>query len=211
MPTSVSHAGIGIRIIQIPGTVQANPQSAIYIVDRLLPSSVVSQRIEVSNSTNAPMSVLLYPSAATNVNGVFSLSSGETTNDLTSWTTIAPASGVIAAHGTMVATVTITVPAEVTSGEQFGVIWAAAQAPMNSAGIVNVSRVGIRMYDPIGAEISTTSSTQPATVAAHHSLTLDLQWVAIGALCLIVIGLLAREIARGRRKRKKRRKRREGK
>ncbi len=203
MPASNSQAGLGIRIIEIPSAVQNNPQSGIHIVDRLLPSTVVSERIEVSNSTNSPMMVSLYPSAATNINGVFSPSSGEIANQLTSWTSILPSSGEIAAHGILDATVTITVPANVISGEQYGVIWASASAPVNASGIVNVSRVGIRMYDPIGAETAITSNTTTISATSHHSWTLDFQWTAIGLLFIAVVALVARESSRSHRKRRK--------
>ena len=196
MPTSNSQVGLGIRIIEIPSAVQNDPQSGIYIVDRLLPSTVVSERIEVSNSTNAPMMVSLYPSAATNINGVFTPSSGEIANELTSWTSILPSSGVIAAHGTLDATVTISVPANVISGEQYGVIWASASTPTHAFGIVSVSRVGIRMYDPIGADLETASSTTTTLGTSHPSWTLDVQWTAIGLLFIAVAALAAKENSR---------------
>ena len=77
-------------------------------------------------------------------------------------------------------------------------------------GIVSVSRVGIRMYDPIGADLETASSTTTTLGTSHPSWTLDVQWTAIGLLFIAVAALAAKENSRSRRKRKKSKKPRKG-
>jgi hypothetical protein len=49
------------------------------------------------------------------------------------------------------ATVTITVPGDAAPGEQYGVVWAEARSDDESAGgVIQVSRVGIRLYVSVG-------------------------------------------------------------
>ena len=46
---------------------------------------------------------------------------------------------------------TITVPSDAAPGEQYGVVWAEARsAPVAGGGVIQVSRVGIRLYVSVG-------------------------------------------------------------
>jgi hypothetical protein len=147
---SSATGSIGIRIVQIPDSVKDDPRSGYYIVARLLANEVFSQRIEISNSTSNPASINVYPAAATNVNGVFLPAAGNTQNQLTSWTVVSPSNLIIPAGSYADVNVTISVPAQVTNGAMYGVIWASDSGAPNSAGIVSINRVGIRMYDEVG-------------------------------------------------------------
>ena len=49
------------------------------------------------------------------------------------------------------ALVTISVPSDATTGEQYGVVWAETRsAPIAGGGVIQVSRVGIRLYVSVG-------------------------------------------------------------
>ena len=53
--------------------------------------------------------------------------------------------------GRVTATVTIAVPRDAPPGEQYGVVWAEARsAPIVGGGVIQVSRVGIRLYLSVG-------------------------------------------------------------
>ena len=83
----------------------------------------------------------------------------------------------------MTATVTIAVPSDAASGEQYGVVWAEARsAPGAGGGVIQVSRVGIRLYVSVGpggpprANFAIDSLTaerapdgRPTVVAAVHN------------------------------------------
>lgn len=130
----------------------------VYIVDRLTPSTTHTQHVEVSNTTNGPLTVDIYPGAATNIGGNFLPSNPGVSNDLVAWTTVSPSTVVIAAHGYARATVTIKVPDVVTPGELNGLIWASIKSTPNAQGITSVNRVGIRMYTPVGAAPATSTT-----------------------------------------------------
>jgi hypothetical protein len=162
--------GLGIRISQIPSASANTPNSGIYIVSRLLPSTSVTQRLAVSNSSSKPMHVTIYPGPATNIDGVFLAQAEGTSNELTSWTTVSPSTIDLPAHSYKEVTVTINVPSAITPSESFGVIWASVSATSGGSGITSVNRVGIRMYDPIGNFSTTSSSTlsaQPSWISSH--------------------------------------------
>ncbi len=188
MAAATGAGGIGIRIVEIPVAVKDNPQSSIYIVNRLSPSEVISQKIEVSNSTNSPMSVAIYPGAATNVIGTFAASPGATGNQLTSWISITPSQAVLPAHSYLTARVTFTVPSDAPSGEQYGVIWAATSSSGNLGNITNVNRVGIRIYAPIGKSITNTTTASGIKTDTTPLNSGDLQWFT--TVMIVLVGIL---------------------
>ena len=143
--------GLGVRLINIPSDVLANPLSTVYIVNHLLPSTVVYAHLELSNTTKTVMVVNLYPGAATNIKGNFLPTNPGITNDLTSWTSVTPSTAVIPANGYVSVTVKIMVPDVVLPGERFGLIWASIGSSSNPSALTTVNRVGIRMYLPVGA------------------------------------------------------------
>jgi len=141
---------IGIRIAEIPSAVADNPLARVYIIDRLHPSKVVTQRIEVFNTSSVDLPVNLYPGAAKFTNGEFVALAGRAGNDLTRWITISP-NKIVVKPGTYVsAQITFSTPADAPSIQQYGVIWAEVRGATKNTGITSVSRVGIRMYVPVG-------------------------------------------------------------
>lgn len=122
-----------------------------YIVDHLAPGTVIHRRIEVTNTTASTAHVLLYPAAASIANGSFLGAAGHTPNDLSTWTSVSPGAPDITAGGHVTATVTISLPQDAAPGEQYGVVWAEARsAPIAGGGVIQVNRVGIRLYISVG-------------------------------------------------------------
>ena len=129
----------------------ADPRARVYIVDHLAPGTVIHRRIEVSNTTDSVAKVSLYASAASITKGSFVGAPGHTANDLSTWTSVTPAAPDIPAGAKAISTVTIAVPRDAAPGEQYGVVWAEIRsAPADGKGVVQVSRVGIRLYLSVG-------------------------------------------------------------
>jgi len=155
------------------------------------------------------MNVSLYPAAATNIKGDFQPLGAGHSNLLSSWTTVTPNSLKIAAHSNAIATVTITVPAAAPTGQQVGIVWASIKTSPNSNAVGGVSRVGIRMYDPVGNAPDNTPGMSSSPTSAHNtSLPLELTGLALLLLSALLVGLF---IVRKERKRAKKRRRKRGK
>src|SRR3984893_13641194 len=82
---------IGLRLLDAPISAGNDPRARIYIVDHLSPATVIHRQIEVSNTTAGPVPIVLYPAAATITNTTFLGAAGHTPNDLSSWTSVLPA------------------------------------------------------------------------------------------------------------------------
>ncbi len=142
---------IGLRLIDGQAAAPDDPRARVYIVDHLSPGTVIRRHVEVSNTTTSVTHVDLYAAAAKIADGSFVGAPDRTANDVSSWTAVSPSALDIAAGGHRRATATITVPADAAPGEQYGVIWAEARStPAAAGGIVQVSRVGIRIYLSVG-------------------------------------------------------------
>lgn len=202
MVQSSNQGGLGIRISQIPSEVESLPNSGIYILTRLLPSTTHTQRLEVSNSTTKPMHVLIYPGPAKLVDGNFLPLAQGSKSELVSWSSVSPSSIDLPPMKSSEVTVTIKVPAEVSPGTDFGVIWAAVASTPSASGVVSINRVGIRMYTPVG---TTTTSSTPPPVSSGHSHTSEFQWLVIGILAFAVCALVYRELPFVKKQRKERR------
>jgi len=163
LPTTTATAGtgpavpaaaagsIGLRLLDVPDTAGNDPRARIYIVDHLAPGTVIHRRIEVSNTTVSTAHIVMYAAAATVASGSFSSAAGHTPNDLSTWTSVHPGTSDVPTDGVVTATVTITVPREAASGKRYGVVWAETRsAPIVGGGMIQVSRVGIRIYLSVG-------------------------------------------------------------
>jgi hypothetical protein len=122
----------------------------LYIVDHLPPGATISRRIEVTNTTAGPAHVLVYASGAAIESGVFTGAAAHSPNELSSWAAVSPAAADVAAAGRATATVTIRVPRDAAPGERYAVVWAEARSPADARGVVQVNRVGIRLYLSVG-------------------------------------------------------------
>lgn len=132
----------------MPATASGDPRAQVYVVDHVAPGTVIHRRVEVSNSTDGPVHVVLYTSAATVDDGAFLGADGHTQNELSSWSSAAPGALDLAAGARATATVTVAVPPDAAPGEQYGVVWAEARS--GESGVVQVNRVGVRLYVSVG-------------------------------------------------------------
>ena len=160
---------IGIRLLDVPAS-EANDQRArLYIIDHVAPGAVVQRRIEVSNTTPATVAVGLYAAAATIDGESFIGAAGHTANDLSSWTTVSPAAPQITAGGTATATVRITVPADATAGERYAIVWAEVRSNAGVGGVVEVNRVGVRIYLSVGVGTAPAANFTISSLTAQRS------------------------------------------
>lgn len=168
-PTPVG--SIGIRIAQVLALDTENPLAAAYIVSRLQPGIAHKQRLEIYNTSTQALKVDIYPGLANFVNEKFTVGNAREGNEFTSWIQLLPNAVTVKPNESKSIDMTITPPGDAASTQQFGVIWAEVQGAPNASGITSVSRVGIRIYVPIGnapditlSETSMTSSTNEIVV-----------------------------------------------
>lgn len=217
--TASTEGGIGIGLINVPESFAKYPNSGEWILERLIPSKITTREFQVINSTDKPMFVVIYPGAATNLNGNFVGAPRGVANELTSWMTITPQSAKIQAHQTIYGRVTINVPSDALPSMQFGLIWAQTTVG-TSAGVTQVNRVGIRMYDPVGDFVvpksyamspqdlsSTTGGSSSESNGAPSTgflvnkavpdnflgIPVGMEWAAAGLVGAIIFGVLAKK------------------
>lgn len=142
---------IGIRLLDAPLAARDDPRAQLSIVDQVTPGTVLERRVEVSNGTGSHQQLSLYAAAATIGHGSFLGSAGHTPDDLSTWTSVSPGRPDVPAGGTTTALVRIAVPADAAPGEQYAVVWAETRSPSPpGGGVVQVNRVGIRLYVSVG-------------------------------------------------------------
>lgn len=146
---AASPGGIGLRLLDAPSNARDDPRARVYIVDHLAPDTVIHRRVEVANSSASALNIVMYAAAASIADGSFLGAPGLTRNDLSTWTSIVPSVLTVPARGRATATVTIDVPRDAAPGEQYGVVWAEARSAP-TGGVLQVSRVGIRLYLSVG-------------------------------------------------------------
>ena len=198
--TDATSAGsIGIRIAQIPAAVAEDPFSDVYIVSRLQPGTSLMQRLEVFNTSSEDFRVSIYPGAATFIEGSFEVTDGRTGNLLTDWIKLSPNLLLVKPGESKTFNMVITTPSSALSTQQFGVIWAEVQGSPNAEGITTVSRVGIRMYIPIGdapaitiAKSNLDSSTNQIVVKKSTSFaySTEITYISISLNIILLILLM---------------------
>jgi hypothetical protein len=157
--TSAAHAetiapgstGVSIQLLEIKSTQQSDPRASVSIVDRVEPGASLERSIRVMNVSDTTKAVRLYSTGATVAGGTFSAS--ESPNALSGWISAGRDSVTLASAEAIDLIVTITVPADAPSGEQYAAIWAEVQsAPDPASNIVNSSRAGLRVYLQVGGD-----------------------------------------------------------
>jgi hypothetical protein len=142
---------IGLRLLDIPVNTHGDDRALLYIVDHLAPGTVIHRRVEVSNTTGSAEHVALYAAAASIDHGAFLIADGHTPDELSTWTSLDCTGVNVAAGGRSLATVRIAVPDDAAPGERYAVIWAEVRSdPRGTDAVVQVNRVGIRMYLSVG-------------------------------------------------------------
>ena len=142
---------VGIRLVDAPTSRANDPRARQYIIDHVAPGTTITRHVEISNATATTQVVQLYPASASIKDGNFQFGDGRAANDLTSWTTVEPPTVSPPAGDKSLAKVTIAVPANASSGERYGVVWAELPAAVPpGGGIAAVNRVGVRIYLSVG-------------------------------------------------------------
>lgn len=139
---------VGIRLAEAPVGSENDPRAGSYIVDHLAQGSTITRKIEINSTDTKPVDIQLYVAAATVDGGSFQFGEGRAENDLTDWSNVDPPSVTVPPNGVIGATVTIAVPTDAPSGEQYGVVWAELPGSGGTANVVN--RVGVRIYLSVG-------------------------------------------------------------
>ena len=144
-----SHPGLGIRLLEAPTALAHDPRAHIYIIDHLAPATTITRKVQVSDGTTSPLDVSLYAGGSQIKDGVWSPFDGSTPDELSQWTSVAPSTLHLAPGQSAVVEATIAVPADVSSGERYAVIWAQAAIP-GSGPVHEVARTGVRVYLSVG-------------------------------------------------------------
>jgi hypothetical protein len=168
-PSTAPIGSIGVRLVDAASAQAADPRARLYIVDHLAPGGIARHQVEVSNSTGAVAHVLLYSAAASIANGSFLGAAGHTSNDLSSRTSVAPSAVDIPAGSVHASTVTISAPRDAAPGEQYGAIWAEVSSRADPSGVVEVNRVGVRLYVSVGPGGPTAADFTIDSLAAQRS------------------------------------------
>jgi hypothetical protein len=165
-PRALAAGSIGIRLLDVPATEINDPRAHLYIVDRLAPGSVTRRLMEVDNTTSTSRVVDLYASAATIAGGKFLGSVGHSSDELSSWMSVDPATAVIAAGGHLAVAVTIAVAPKAAPGERYAVVW--AQTTSEVGGFEESNRVGIRLYVSVGRGNAPAADFAITSLTAHR-------------------------------------------
>jgi hypothetical protein len=148
---AVPAGSIGLRLVDIPVNTHGDDRALLYIVDHLAPGTVIHRRIEVSNTTGSSEHVALYAAAASIDHGAFLVADAHTPDELSTWTSLDRNAVNVAAGRQSLATVRIAVPDDAAPGERYAVIWAEVRSdPRGTDAVVQVNRVGIRVYLSVG-------------------------------------------------------------
>ena len=143
----------GVRLADVPVSEADDPRAYRYIVDYLPTGTVVHRRILILNDESRTARFSVYPDAAHIGGGLFVGDSGATRSELTTWISVQHAAVILAPGASVMDMVTIKVPQGATRGEHYGVIWVqqTAKRPTGTGlGIIEVSRVGVRVYLAVG-------------------------------------------------------------
>jgi hypothetical protein len=168
-PQVAAAGGIGIRLVASSTSAGNEPEGRIYVVDHVAPGAVIHRQVQVSNSTGSTVHIVLYAAAASMANDSFIGAVGHTSNAVSTWTSIHPSSSDVPVRGMMTANVTISVPSTAAAGEHYGVIWAETRSTPVNDGIIEVSRVGVRIYLAVGAGGLTPANFSIGSLSAMRS------------------------------------------
>ncbi|MET3861730.1 hypothetical protein ABIE38_002666 [Dietzia sp. 2505] len=112
-----------------------DPRARRYIVDHLRAGATTTRRLEVSNNTDSPQRIEVYPGPAALQGGSFLPAAPGHTSALTRWIRVDRPVLHLQPGASAEVIATISVPAEAPDAEQYGVIWAShtSAAPGGSA------------------------------------------------------------------------------
>lgn len=158
---------IGIRLAEAPANRAGDPRAAIYIVDHLAPGAEITRAVEVVNRSDIARTIELFPTAAAIRDGSF-VPDDATTTGLVSWTSMSPSSVDMAPNSSATVQVSVKIPRDAASGEQYAVAWAAARGTPSGGGVSLTNRVGIRLYVDVGTGGESPSDFTVDTLTAER-------------------------------------------
>ncbi|MEU8328316.1 hypothetical protein [Micromonospora sp. NPDC048839] len=137
--------------MEAPSNRRDDPRALRYIVDHLPPGTTVKRQLLISNRTDEARRIDVYAAAASVRGSEFTFGEGRASNELTSWITLDTSTVEVEAWGEARVLATVAVPAAASRGERYGVIWASAtSAPRAGGEVIQIHRVGVRMYLDVG-------------------------------------------------------------
>jgi hypothetical protein len=152
-PPAAPHGSFGVRLVDAPVSEAHNPRALRYIIDYLPTGTVIHRRILIANGEARTARFTVYADAAHITAGQFAGDTGATRSELTGWVSVQHPVVTLAAGASATDLVTINVPSGATRGEHYGVVWVqqAAKARTGSgSSVIEVSRVGVRIYLAVG-------------------------------------------------------------
>jgi hypothetical protein len=173
LPAASGPQSFGVRLVDVPVSEATNPRALRYIIDYLPAGTVIHRRILIENQESQPARFTVYPDAAQIANGVFVGDAGETRNELTGWISVQHPVVTLAPGASVMDMITVKVPAGATRGEHYGVIWVQQTAQSHASkgfGVIEVSRVGIRVYLAVGRGGAPPTSFDITAITARRSL-----------------------------------------
>ena len=172
LPAAPRPQGFGVRLVDVPVSEATDPRALRYIVDYLPTGTVIHRRILIMNTEAQRVRFTVYPDAAYIAGGLFTGYAGETRNELTGWISVRHPAVTLAPGASAMDTITIKVPAGATRGEHYGLIWVQQTAKARAAngfGVIEVSRIGIRIYLAVGKGGAPPTSFAIASLTARRS------------------------------------------
>jgi hypothetical protein len=143
--------GVSIQLLEIKSSQQDDPRARISIVDSLDPGEMIDRRVQVTNASTTPKTVVLYSTSAAVSGGIYEAEAKD--NALVGWITTSQSSVNLAPADSAELTVTISVPADAAPGEQYATLWAEVQSdPDPNVSVTNVDRAGLRVYLLVGGD-----------------------------------------------------------
>ena len=170
VPSSVPQGSFGVRLADAPMSEAGNPRALRYIIDYLPTGSVIHRKILIANGEGRTASFTVYAGAAGISHGQFVGDPGATRSELTTWVSVQHPMVTLAAGASVMEMVTISVPTGATKGEQYGVIWVQQTAKTPEGGgstVMEVSRVGVRIYLAVGRGGAPPTSFNITSVTGH--------------------------------------------
>jgi hypothetical protein len=160
----------GVRLVDAPVSEADNPRALRYIIDYLPTGTVIHRRILIANGEARTARFTVYADAASITAGQFTGDTGATRSELTGWVSLQHSVVTLAAGASVTDIVTINVPSGATRGEHYGVIWVqqAAKARTGSgSAVIEVSRVGVRIYLAVGRGGAPPTSFDITSLTGH--------------------------------------------
>ncbi len=158
--------------MDVPVSEAHNPRGLRYIIDFLHPGTIIRRRIFIENQEPHTERFAVYADAARITKGYFIGDRGRTRSELTTWITIRHPRVTLAPGASILDLVTIKVPRIATRGEHYGVIWVQQSAHAHNTrgvAILEVARVGIRIYLAIGKGGAPPTKFDVTAIVGHRS------------------------------------------